>query len=111
MSTIRTKGCGPQNLGAPKGIPMDPITGMIVGKVAGKVVDKVMDKGGSPFQGNAFGKAMQETGGDYEAAKAKLESGSPFKQQGPCWDDYMMVGTKMKNGKKVPNCVPKKKKK
>jgi hypothetical protein len=26
----------------------------------------------------------------------------------PCWDDYEMVGFKKKNGKKVPNCVPKK---
>lgn len=25
----------------------------------------------------------------------------------PCWDDYEMVGTKTKNGKEVPNCVPK----
>ena len=25
----------------------------------------------------------------------------------PCWDDYEMVGMKMKNGKEVPNCVPK----
>jgi len=24
----------------------------------------------------------------------------------PCWDGYHQVGTKMKNGKKVPNCVP-----
>ena len=24
-----------------------------------------------------------------------------------CWDDYEMVGFKNKNGKKVPNCVPK----
>ena len=27
--------------------------------------------------------------------------------KGPCWDGYVQVGTKMKNGKKVPNCVPK----
>ena len=27
--------------------------------------------------------------------------------QGPCWDGYKMVGTKMKNGREVPNCVPK----
>lgn len=27
----------------------------------------------------------------------------------PCWKDYEMVGTKKKNGKEVPNCVPKKK--
>jgi hypothetical protein len=25
----------------------------------------------------------------------------------PCWDDYEMVGMKKKNGKEVPNCVPK----
>lgn len=29
--------------------------------------------------------------------------------KGPCWDSYQMVGMKMKNGKRVPNCVPKKK--
>ena len=26
----------------------------------------------------------------------------------PCWDGYEMVGQKEKNGRKVPNCVPKK---
>lgn len=26
----------------------------------------------------------------------------------PCWKDYEQVGMKEKNGKKVPNCVPKK---
>ena len=25
----------------------------------------------------------------------------------PCWKDYKMVGMKTKDGKKVPNCVPK----
>ncbi len=30
---------------------------------------------------------------------------------GPCWKDYMMVGTKKKGGRTVPNCVPIKKKK
>ena len=27
-------------------------------------------------------------------------------EQGPCWDGYVQRGWKMKNGKKVPNCVP-----
>jgi hypothetical protein len=27
--------------------------------------------------------------------------------ENPCWDGYEMVGTKMKDGKEVPNCVPK----
>lgn len=26
---------------------------------------------------------------------------------GPCWEGYVQVGTKMKDGRKVPNCVPK----
>ncbi len=26
--------------------------------------------------------------------------------QGPCWEGYVQKGMKMKNGKKVPNCVP-----
>jgi hypothetical protein len=24
----------------------------------------------------------------------------------PCWDGYQQIGMKMKDGKKVPNCVP-----
>jgi len=33
---------------------------------------------------------------------------SPLKKNDsdPCWDNYEMVGTKKKNGKTVPNCVP-----
>jgi transcription elongation factor Elf1 len=27
-------------------------------------------------------------------------------KDGPCWSGYEMIGWKMKNGKKVPNCVP-----
>ena len=27
-------------------------------------------------------------------------------KDGPCWPGYKQVGTKMKNGKEVPNCVP-----
>jgi hypothetical protein len=28
------------------------------------------------------------------------------KKTDPCWDGYTQVGMKMKNGKRVPNCVP-----
>jgi len=27
-------------------------------------------------------------------------------EEKPCWDGYEMVGTKQKDGKTVPNCVP-----
>ena len=33
------------------------------------------------------------------------------RKKNPCWKGYMMVGTKKKGGRTVPNCVPKKKKK
>lgn len=29
------------------------------------------------------------------------------KEDGPCWDTHKQVGMKMKNGRRVPNCVPK----
>jgi hypothetical protein len=28
------------------------------------------------------------------------------KDSDPCWEGYVQVGFKNKNGKKVPNCVP-----
>ena len=34
---------------------------------------------------------------------------SPLNKKGPCWKGYEMVGMKKKGGRKVPNCVPKKK--
>ena len=27
--------------------------------------------------------------------------------ENPCWEGYEMIGTKMKKGREVPNCVPK----
>jgi hypothetical protein len=27
-------------------------------------------------------------------------------KQGSCWEGYVQKGYKIKNGKKVPNCVP-----
>ena len=33
------------------------------------------------------------------------------KMKNPCWKGYVAYGMKKKGGKKVPNCVPKKKKK
>lgn len=29
------------------------------------------------------------------------------KKSDPCWKNYKQLGMKKKNGKKVPNCVPK----
>tara|TARA_R110001583_G_scaffold82312_1_gene218526 strand:- start:7148 stop:7261 length:114 start_codon:yes stop_codon:yes gene_type:complete len=32
------------------------------------------------------------------------------RMKNPCWKGFIAYGTKMKNGNKVPNCVPKNKK-
>ena len=61
------------------------------------------------------GKLMYDSWG----GKAGLRwSGAKLKELGyidaevnleePCWEGYEMIGWKMKNGKRVPNCVPKK---
>lgn len=36
----------------------------------------------------------------------KMTPGEVEENNGPCWPGYRQVGTKMKNGKMVPNCVP-----
>ena len=38
--------------------------------------------------------------------RKELESPELVENKGPCWPGYKQVGTKMKNGKQVPNCVP-----
>lgn len=35
-----------------------------------------------------------------------FESFNQLNEKSPCWKGYKQVGTKMKNGKEVPNCVP-----
>ena len=42
--------------------------------------------------------------------KAVAKKRTVKKQEDPCWKGYEQVGTKIKNGKTVPNCVPQKKK-
>lgn len=41
-----------------------------------------------------------------EEVDQPVEEAKQMKGEDPCWDGYKMVGTKKKNGKEVPNCVP-----
>ena len=45
--------------------------------------------------------------GDQKALPAPDEQTESLKTDNPCWKGYKPVGTKKKNGKTVPNCVPK----
>ena len=44
----------------------------------------------------------------YYATLTKIAKGESIEEKdNPCWDTHKQVGMKIKNGKKVPNCVPK----
>ncbi len=42
-------------------------------------------------------------------SKNSTKKKSTKDKKDPCWEGYEIVGMKKKNGKLVPNCVPKKK--
>jgi len=43
-----------------------------------------------------------------EMLEASVAEGLRDPADNPCWKGYYPVGTKKKNGRTVPNCVPKK---
>lgn len=44
--------------------------------------------------------------GKVNANKEKTEAAEETEMKEPCWADYEQIGTKIKDGKEVPNCVP-----
>lgn len=42
--------------------------------------------------------------------KTAAKKSTSKKEEDPCWKGYEKLGMKMKNGKNVPDCVPKKSK-
>ena len=60
---------------------------------------------------NGSGEHMRKPGSKGAPTKANFKSASKTEDvsedSDPCWSDYKQVGMKKKNGKKVPNCVPK----
>lgn len=90
----------------------------------GKLPESVeLDEAGNPARYDMIKKAAQKIDRqDSKAARAAAKSDmkKPGATKGmattkkedndPCWKDYEMVGMKDKNGKKVPNCVPKEEK-
>jgi hypothetical protein len=47
---------------------------------------------------------------DYLAGQSVQRDAGVVEDSDPCWDNYEQIGMKKKNGRQVPNCVPKKKK-
>ena len=78
-----------------------------------KVEQKYPEYTVAPFSVNLNGdntKSMYankpDWGTDASTKKAKKKTPGEEVQEDPCWDTHKQVGTKMKNGKAVPNCVP-----
>ncbi|WP_347159895.1 hypothetical protein [Pontibacter chitinilyticus] len=40
-------------------------------------------------------------------SKSKSEDKNSLTENNPCWNGYEPIGMKEKDGKEVPNCVPK----
>jgi hypothetical protein len=56
---------------------------------------------------DAYKPAPGDATGKTKPSKHTKKFKQMFGEDGPCWDSHKQVGTKMKNGKRVPNCVPK----
>ena len=53
------------------------------------------------------GPAPGDADADTKPSKHTKKFKQMFGEDDPCWDTHKQVGVKMKNGKEVPNCVPK----
>ena len=56
--------------------------------------------------GNISYEFIDLIGADPLISEAKKKNTKKMEGEDPCWKGYEMVGTKKKNGKEVPNCVP-----
>jgi len=92
-------------------LPAAPIPSAIKAKLA-QAIDKIKDTNLTYNQKlQVIGKVIDSLGVDKKELakmssklKTTLES---LNEDDPCWKDYEMIGMKKKDGKEVPNCVPK----
>lgn len=77
---------------------MEGVSGGIAGGVIGAALTKTPS---GAMTGYKIGSAAQD------ALSDKTNEGLRDPKDNPCWKGYRPVGTKKKNGKTVPNCVPK----
>ena len=92
-------------------LPAAPIPSVIKAKLA-QAIDKIKDTNLNYNQKlQVIGKVIDSLGVDKKELakmssklKTTLES---LNEDDPCWKDYEMIGMKKKDGKEVPNCVPK----
>lgn len=67
--------------------------------------EEVAESDDSGGDSSAYNKYLLAKTGDLPKSKEEYMKVDEAKKN-PCWDGYEMAGTKEKNGKEVPNCVP-----
>jgi hypothetical protein len=84
--------------------------------VSEEPVAEVWRKTPTPIGGKGSSAKYKEAEAEYDREKSfarikqqrkSHQTNVKTEKSDPCWDDHEMVGTKKKNGKTVPNCVPK----
>lgn len=84
---------------------LDEVSSDLVKKARDAAFSKGKDDQGHRFVRKAYEKGQKES--DAMAKKMAEEVKEPTGDlKDACWKGYTAVGMKMKNGKKVPNCVP-----
>jgi len=74
-------------------------------KVQKRAVDRVVSKKADTDP--KYAKKNQDTANRAWDRMTDVDEGLKDPKDNPCWKGYKPVGTKKKNGKTVPNCVPK----
>ena len=70
-------------------------------------IARMMASGMSKEEAKKKVKDKKYNEGSYKKKKKTDDEEVAEDDDDPCWKNYKMVGTKKKNGKEVPNCVPK----
>jgi hypothetical protein len=83
-----------------------------MGQKVDECVESVLEDNPDYSESRAYAICNAQFNASVDVADIESESVADLAPQldvqadGPCWDGYVMVGTKTENGREVPNCVP-----
>jgi hypothetical protein len=108
----RELGAKPKDKGVQKKV--DEVSSELLGryKKGASAQSSQLDKeafAGAPDAKQKIEKSNKRYSGIIKATKKQFDNDAKgvAEDSDPCWDNYKQIGMKNKNGKKVPNCVPK----
>jgi hypothetical protein len=100
----------------PEQFAFDRVNSFIAGGFAAQLDEDLMNEGKRGLWDNIHakreriksgsGERMRKPGSKGAPTDAAIKASQTNEDKDPCWDNYKQVGTKKKNGREVPNCVP-----